>query len=120
MDWHPAADSAAQEAITQQARNLEIEAERVAQRHNASEVSKEYVQQAAAYLNVGKVSSVTADLLLTFGTLFLGAALGVGSSWATASPHPKYPDWVNASAIGCACLGFLLIGFGVAFKMRDR
>lgn len=77
MRWSDEADDAAKTVLKLHAAELLSEAERVAKRSDADAVSASYVDQAAVTVRLRQPGSGLADVLLTFGTTFGGAAGGV-------------------------------------------
>ena len=83
-------------------------------------VTVHYVQQAGENLNIGRSSAGIADILLTLGGLLLGAAIGVGSSYATADHRTNFQSWFVLISVIAAVVGALLVGSGVTLKWKSR
>jgi len=120
MDWESAADARARQVLEDHARELFEEAERVAPRLKAGSVSATYVDEAAFTIRVRRPTGAAADVLLAVGIALLGLAGGVLAVVLTLPTGTKLRHgWVEPTAIGLACAGFLLAGVGGTIKVRS-
>lgn len=107
------AQSAADKALQEAGATLLSDAAVIAKRHRTRTIEREYVEEAARHLCLGRRSSALGDIGLAVGSAVASAALSIGLI-TLSSPVSALLLWSAALFGG---LGLSLLSIGIVLKM---